>query len=342
MILRILFGRFPSDRGAEALVELRERLAEAARSIAGLESLLVGARPSSTPDDDDPAIEAAIATVWVDAERMLRATSLDEQERFLAGRLRLPFVVETTEYFEIVDRTFAALPPDTLSLLRILRVRARSSDESRLIATLRGQQQRFVDLGLIASHLGRRITPDGQVEAVGVGVWPDLETIRVATAGNPELPLFAEELADWEDTVTLDLYDGVEIVPKLPTAQGPPMFVLDADWRIVDVTPTAAALLGLPAADLVGLEATSLVDDGATTGNGGWIATLAADGAASGAGAWLVPEVGEVRIRFTARRDVPIPGRHTVVVARWHDPAPTVEDLDRAVAQAFPGRVSAS
>ncbi len=61
----------------------------------------------------------------------------DEQERFLAGRLRLPFVVDATEHFEIVDRTFAALPPETLSLLRILRVRAHSSDESRLIATLR-------------------------------------------------------------------------------------------------------------------------------------------------------------------------------------------------------------
>ena len=339
MILRIVLGRFPPDRRADALVELRARLAEAARPIAGLESLIIGARAASVPDDDGPAVEAAIVTVWVDVERMLRATAEREEEGFLAGRLRLPFAVETTDYFEIVDRTFAALPQDALSLLRILRVRARSSEESRLIATLRDQQQRFVDLGLIATHLGRRITPEGQVEAVGVRVWPDLEAIRVATGDRPELPLFADELAEWQDTLTLDQYDGVEILPRLPDALGPPMVVLDGDWRIVDVTPTAAALLGLPAADLVGRRAT-LVEEGATNG-ADWVTTLATEGMANGAGAWHVPEVGEVLIRFIARRDVPIPGRHAVVVARWQDPPPTVADLDRAIAEAFPGRDAA-
>ena len=334
MILRIVLGRFPPDRGADVLVELRERLAEAGRSIAGLESLIVGARQTSASTDAAPAIEAAIATIWVDAERMLRATSEQEQERFLAGRLRLPFLVATTDHFEIVDRTFAALPPETLSLLRILRVRAHSSDESRLIATLRGQQQRFVDLGLIASHLGRRITPEGQVEAVGVRVWPDRRSIEAATGGRMEAPLFADELAEWEDTLSLDLFDGVEIVPKLPSASGPPMFVLDGDWRIVDVTATAAAMLGLPAVDLVGQRATALVDDG----DADWTTTLLTEGVASGEAAWQVPAVGEVLIRYAARRDVPIPGRHAVVVARWHDRPPTSEDLDRAVAEAFPGR----
>ena len=338
MILRIVLGRFPPDRGADALVELRERLAEAARPIAGLESLIVGARPTSASTDGGPAIEAAIVTIWVDVERMLRATSDAEQERFLAGRLRLPFVVETTDYFEIVDRTFAALPPETLSLLRILRVRAHSSDESRLIATLRDQQPRFVDLGLIASHLGRRITPEGQVEAVGVRVWPDRDSMRAATGGHPETPLFADELAEWQDTLSLDLFDGVEIVPKLPSASGPSMLVLDGDWRIVDVTPTAAAMLGLPAADLVGQRATAaLVDAGRAAGED-WATTLLSDGVASGTAAWQVPEVGEVLIRYIARRDVPIAGRHAVMVARWHDPAPTTDDLDRAVAEAFPGR----
>jgi PAS domain-containing protein len=334
MILRIVLGRFPPDRGADVLLELREQLAEAARPIAGLESLMVGARQTSATADAGPAIEAAIVTIWVDAERMLRATSEQEQERFLAGRLRLPFVVVSTDYFEIVDRTFAALPSERLSLLRILRVRARSSDESRLIATLRGQQQRFVDLGLIASHLGRRITPEGQVEAVGVRVWPDRDSIQAATGGRPETPLFADELAEWADTLSLELFDGVEILPRLPSASGPPMFVLDGDWRIVDVTPTAAALLGLPAVDLVGQRAAALVDDG----HADWATTLLTEGAVSGEAAWQVPEVGEVLIRYAARRDVPIPGRHAVVVARWHDPGPTSDDFDRAVAEAFPGR----
>ncbi len=171
-------------------------------------------------------------------------------------------------------------------------------------------------------------------------MWPDRDSIRAATGGRPETPLFAEELAEWQDTLSLELFDGVEIVPKLPVASGPPMFVLDGDWRIVDVTPTAAALLGLPAADLVGQRAAALVDDGHVAG-ADWATTLLGDGVASGTAAWQVPDVGEVLIRYTARRDVPIAGRHAVVVARWHDPAPTVEDLDRALAEAFPGRDAA-
>jgi hypothetical protein len=40
-------------------------------------------------------------------------------------------------------------------------------------------------------------------------------------------------------------------------------------------------------------------------------------------------------IRWRLARDRPAPGRHTLLVRRWHEPEPTAEDLDRAIADAF-------
>lgn len=42
-----------------------------------------------------------------------------------------------------------------------------------------------------------------------------------------------------------------------------------------------------------------------------------------------------VILRCAARRDVPIPGRHAVLVRRRQDPMPTEDDFDAAIADAF-------
>ena len=333
MILRIVLGRFATARDADTLVGLRDRLAGASRPVWGLESLLLGVRP--VVPDGSPPVQAVIVTVWTDVERMTRATAADEAERFLAGTLGLPFDVDRTDHYEIVGRTFAALPPTEVSILRLLRIRARPSQEARLLEILRSHQERFVDIGVVASHLGRRLTEDGEVEAIGISVWPDLAAIRGVTGGSLDAPLFAEELVDWQDRTTLDLFAGVEIAPRLPAASGPPMFVLDEGLRIVDVTATAAALLGVPPADLVGRPAGALFG-AADASDVAW-PDLTPDGSTSGDAAWNVPDVGVVLIRYIARRDVPIPGRHTVVVARRQDPPPLLDDLDEAVRRAFPG-----
>jgi PAS domain-containing protein len=316
MILRIVLGRFATARDADALVGLRERLSSAARPVRGLESLFVGVRPAVP--SDGPPVQAVIGTVWTDVERMARATAHDEAERFLAGRLDLPFDLERTDHYEIVGRTFAALPPTGVSYVRILRIRARPSGEASLIEILRSHQARFVDIGVVASHLGRRLTEDGDVEAVGVSIWPDLESIRAATGGSLDAPLFEDELADWRDQRSLA------------------MFVLDEELRIVDVTSTAAALLGLPPTDLVGRPAGSLFATADDAPDADWADRLA-DGSTIGEAAWTVPDVGVVLIRYVAARDVPVIGRHTVVVARRQDPPPTLEDLTEAVRLAFPG-----
>lgn len=340
MILRIVFGRFPAGLDAKALVDLRGRLARAARDVPGLDSLIVGARrtPTDLPSADAEAlpVEAAIVSVWRDATLMTRATSVDEQDRFLGTRLRLPLELDDAVHYEIVGRTFAALPPETAAYLRLLTVRARPNEEARLIETLRDQQPKFVDLGLVASHLGRRVI-GRECEAVTVGVWPDRATIRRATGGRPERPLYEQDLADWSDRIHLETYDGIEIAPRLPAASGPPIYVIDEDLRIVDITAAAAAAIGWAAEDLVGKSVLDFSLADPDTRAEPWHALLQ-EGRVSGEGPWLVPDSGAVFIRFIAERDVPIAGRHTVLVHRWHEPVPTVEDLEAALRDAFPAR----
>jgi PAS domain-containing protein len=340
MILRIVFGRFPAGLDAKALVDLRGRLARAARDVPGLDSLIVGARrsPTDLPGTDAEAlpVEAAIVTVWRDATLMTRATSVQEQDRFLGTRLRLPLELDEAVHYEIVGRTFAALPPETAAYLRLLTVRARPNEEARLIETLRDQQPKFVDLGLVASHLGRRVI-GRECEAVTVGVWPDRATIRRATGGRPERPLYEQDLAGWSDRIHLETYDGIEIAPRLPASSGPPIYVIDEDLRIVDITAAAAAAIGWAAEDLVGKSVLDFSLGDSDTRVEPW-QTLIQVGQVSGEGPWLVPDSGAVFIRFIAERDVPIVGRHTVLVHRWHEPVPTVEDLAAALREAFPAR----
>lgn len=334
MILRIVFGRFPTDLDANALVDARGRLSRVALDVPGLESLIVGARRSSMPGAD--TVEAAIVSVWTDATLMARATDPGEQDRFLATRLQLPLQVDAAVHYEIVGRTFAALPPEKTVYLRVLTIRARPNEEARLVETLRNQQRRFVDLGLVASHIGRRVI-GRECEAVTVGVWPDLATIRRARDGLPERPLFEQDLTDWVDRIGLETYDGIEIAPRLPASSGPPIFLIDEQLRIVDITASAAATIGRRADDLVGRSVLDISLDDPETTVAAW-QTVLDRGHASGDTSYLVPDSGAVFLRFIAVRDVPIAGRHTVLVHRWHEPAPTVADLERAVEAAFPSR----
>ena len=156
MILRIVLGRLLIGDDAAALADMRDRITTAARTIRGLESLIIGARLVPEADRADRPIQAVFVSVWRDAEQMLASTGIDEEGRFMGGRLALPFEIERADHYEVLGRTFAALPPESLALLRVLRVRAREHDEARLVATLRGQQPRLVELGLVATHLGRR------------------------------------------------------------------------------------------------------------------------------------------------------------------------------------------
>jgi PAS domain-containing protein len=335
MILRIVLGRLPAGFDASALVELRGRLGRAARDVPGLESLIVGARRALAGNAESP-VEAAIVTVWRDVALMARATDIDEQARFLGLRLKLPLEVDEAVHYEIAGRTFAALPPDSAAYLRILTVRARPNEEARLVETLRNQQPRLVDLGLVASHLGRRVVGK-EFEAVTVGVWPDRATIRRATRGRAERPLFESDLADWIDRVHLETFDGIEIAPRLPVASGPPIYVIDEDLRIVDVTAAAAAAIGWPLEDLVGRSVLEISLADPEIREVPW-QTLIEEGRVIGEGPWLVPDSGAVFIRYIAERDVPIAGRHTVLVHRWHEPVPTIADLEAALVEAFPAR----
>jgi PAS domain-containing protein len=153
--------------------------------------------------------------------------------------------------------------------------------------------------------------------------------------------LYAQDLIDWSDRIHLDTYDGIEIAPRLPAASGPPIYVIDEDLRIVDITAAAAATIGWPSEDLVGKSVLdiSLAEEDVRAEP--W-EILLQRGRVSGEGPWLVPDAGAVFIRFIAERDVPIAGRHTVLVHRWHEPPPTEDDLALAVEEAFPARGQAA
>jgi len=335
MILRIVLGHLSRTQPA-ALTDLRDGLARGARDVPGLDSLILGMRRTEADDDASAPVDAAIVTVWRDAEPMVRAVGAgpEGEDRLLQARLRLPIEIDRADHFEIIGRTFAALPPDRSAYLRIVRVRARPNEEAHLMETLRRQQPRLVELGLVASHLGRRVL-GSEVEAVSVGVWPDRAAIRAATSGGPERPLYAHELEAWADRLTLDTYDGIEIAPKLPVASGPPIFILDDDLRIVDLTAAAAATLGWPTQDLVGQSLRDLSLTGPAEIDGRR-SRLLGEGLVSGEATWLVPDAGRVFVRFVARRDVPIPGRHAVLVRRVSEPQPDAADLDAALKAAFP------
>lgn len=348
VILRIVLGRFDAGEDADAVMELRDRLTSSARAVDGLESLILGVRgadvqadaPTTASADEAAAtrpIQAAIVTVWRDVEAMVRATSIDEEARFIGTRLELDFRVERTDHFEVVGRTFAALPPETAALVRILTVTAGPSDEAALVDTLRAQQPRLAEYGLVASHLGRRITTNGTVEAVHVSVWPDRAAILAATGGSAEVPFFAAELHPWHERLSLEMFDGIEIAPRLPAPMGVPLVILDDRSRIVDLTTAAAAMLGMSQGDLIGTMVQSLTGispgaegpalDWGELGRQGWLTSDIA---------WSLPGVGEILVRVVARRDAPVVGRHAVLVRRHSDPAPTRADLDAAVAEAFP------
>lgn len=340
MILRIVLGRFVVGQDADTLLDLRDRLTRSARAVSGLESLIVAARRPAAPEDPtgDEVVEAAIVTVWRDVESMVRATAANDAS-FLSRQLDLRFDVERTDHFEIVGRTFAALPPASTALLRILTVRALPQTEARLMGILRDQQPRLVEFGLVASHLGRRVVAGGDVEATLVSVWPDRATIRQATGGQPERPLFAVELDEWADGLTLEMFDGIEITPRLPVGSGPPILILDEDLRIVDITASAAAILGMPADDLVGLSVEAQASAVGRQASFDWRSIFDPAGQdVGGVAAWSVPAIGHVIVSFIARRDVPIPGRHAVVVRRHQDPALVPADLDQALEDAFVSR----
>lgn len=339
MILRIVHGRLPAGTDAAALVVLRDRLGTAARGVPGLESLIVGTCAGDGAGDGTgrASTAAVLITVWRDVEAMARATAVDEQDRFLGTRLDLPLEVDEAIHYELAGRAFGATPLAGTTHLRILTVRSGPHEEARLIELLRSRQRSLIDSGLIATHLGRRVV--GPVcEAVTVGVWPDAETI-VARGYPADGPLFVDDLAEWAGGIELTTYDGLEIAPRLPAPSGPSILVLDGDRLVVDITPTAAATIGWEAHDAVG---TSMMDISQTPRDrfdAKW-QLLQDRGWVDGESTWHVPTIGDVYVRFIVARDVPIPGRHTVLVHRWHEPAPTRDELDAAIREAFPDRVT--
>ncbi|MEP6639765.1 MAG: hypothetical protein ABJC39_10490 [Chloroflexota bacterium] len=339
----------PGDRSGPAAADgradfdgERERLARAAARINGLETLIVGWRETPRSLDANAGLDSqaslmttcVVILAWHDVGSMVTASP--REPTFLRERLGLRIEIEHAESYEVMSRTFGSLPMPR-AVLRILTIRARPSAEAALFERLRDIQSRLTMHGLIASHVARRVASGG-VEALVVSVWNDEATVERATGGRTDRPAFGEELEPWLEAVTVDTYHAIEIAPRLPMASGPPILVLDRSRRVVDLTSAAAATLGRTQDETVGQSIEDLATPGGAAGSERWSHLL--EGAVevdhAGESAWPLDAGGDVMIRWRLRRDVPVPGRHTILVRRVHEPEPTQEALDEALAEAFP------
>jgi len=326
-------GRAPAPTRKDSAADLRERFARAAVGFNGLETLIVGWQESARIGTGRQATPQVVVTVWREAESMVRAIGTNDGG-FLSG-LGLDIAVQQADSYEVVNRTFASLPTP-LSVLRIVTMRIRPSGEGAFFDRLRAIQQRLTEQGLIASHIARRVGSTG-TEALILGVWIDRAVIEAAS-GRLEAPTYLHELEPWILDVSIEAYTALEIAPRLPMASGPPILILDGSRRVVDLTPAAAAILGRTQEDALDelveeLAGIDTADDAAL-----WSSLLddRAAGDKVGAAGWLLPPEGRVMIRWRLRRDVPVPGRHTILVHRSFDPEPTRDDLDAALDEAFP------
>jgi PAS domain-containing protein len=312
----------------------RVRFARAAGRVNGLETLVLGWHASGTAgaSADSPSV---VMIAWRDVESMLTASGRDETA-LLRDRLGVSMEIGQAETFEVTSRTFASLPTST-SVMRILTFDVRPNVEGALFELLRELQARLTDRGLIASHVARRATLD-RTEALVVGVWRDHEAIDAATRSNPARPAFAEIIDPLVESVSIETFDSLEIAPRLPLASGPPILVLDGSKRIVDLTPAAAATLGRTQDEAVGLVLDDLTAPDSQEAPVDWAGLLADrnERQASGEAVWAVPSGGDVLLRWQFLRDVPVIGRHSMLVRRRQDPPPTAGELEAALAEAFP------
>ena len=319
----MIHGRFTCDAAADPPERIRERLGRGAARVNGLETLIVGWPPTG-PSSPGSGV---IVTTWRDPDTMLTALGRDEAS-FLRDRFGLALTVDRADTYEVASRTFASLPTST-SVLRILSLMTRPNQEAAAFEMLREIQQRLADAGLIASQVARRVT-GSDVEALIVGVWRDHAAIAEATGGDTARPAYPDELARWVTTQGIETYEAFEIAPRLPPGGGPSIIVVDDERRIVDLTAAAAATLGRTQDEALGLRLEEVAGNGDRVR---WAHVL--DSETGGEAAWSVPAGGHVMLRWVIRRDVPIVGRHTLLVRRRHEPVPTPVELDAALEAAF-------
>jgi PAS domain-containing protein len=307
----------------------RQRLSRAAGRVDGLETLIVGWE-AREPGASSIA-PLVVVTAWRDVESMLAATR--DEDAFLGDRLALSVAADRVESYEVMSRTFGALPTPT-SVLRVLTMTASARAEASLFERLRDVQRRLTDHGLIASHIGRRVTDEG-IEVLVVGVWVDRGAVEVATGGRLDRSAFSDEIDPWIETVTATTFDALEIAPRLPMASGPSILVLDDFRRVVDLTPAGAAAIGRTQDEAIG----SFVEDLAAPDNRlareQWSRWLQ-EAEAAGETAWAVPSGGHVMVRWRLRRNAPVHGRHALLIRRRNEPEPTTGEMDDALAEAFP------
>ena len=161
----------------------------------------------------------------------------------------------------MISRTFGSLPGADVGAADRDAARLATGAEAALFERLRDIQRWLTDHGLIASHVARRVVPSG-IEVLVSASGSTASAIELATRGRPDRPVFPDEIDPLIESSSVEMFDALEIAPRLPLSSGPPILVLDGSRRLVDLTPAAAAVLGRTQDEALGM----LVEDIAALG----------------------------------------------------------------------------
>jgi PAS domain-containing protein len=229
------------------------------------------------------------------------------------------------EVWRMVDQTATTLAPGDGTTLRLVRLAIRPEAEAEFMSNWTPVRARLVESGLLAvSQLGRRDGPEGP-SALVVNVWR-----HPAMGGAPE---------PWNGLLGAGVPRGFlradpaeETYPLRPTTilrlapGGPAILIADEVGRIVDATPAASSLLAADVWDVLDRRLQDLIVEPPVP---------VVPGRLQGIHRFRRPEGGTVLLRVRAAGNVPVPGRHALMLVPGSDPPPSGADLEASIAASY-------
>jgi PAS domain-containing protein len=228
------------------------------------------------------------------------------------------------ETWQLVDQTATSFEPAGGRVLRLLRLPLLPEADGAFVDFWSPLRTGFVETGdLAVSQLARRGGPEGPTLLL-VNVWRDSAALgRVS----PQQPYFGQRLPPGliRGPIRVDTFDLHPTSVLRLAPDGPAILITDDDGRVVDVTPSATALLGASAWDLLDQRLDDLVlVDGDVA-----VRSLA------GRYRFRRPEGGSILLQARSAAHVPAPGRNAVLLLPGSQPTPVDGDLERAIAAAY-------
>ena len=287
-------------------------------------SQLVGFARTARTSDRSHRAEVLAVSGWESAEALRRARDGPVGRYAMTGPLAPFLAPANNETWELVDQVANSFDPAAASVLRTLRVQLAPGAEPEFLRRAVPLRDEALAAGdIVLSQLGRRNGPDGPV-LLFVNTWRD-----EAALGRQAGPLL---LFAWNDLprelvrgkVEIDTFAVWPVRILRLTPDGPPVVVTDDGGRIVDVTPAACALLGLSSWDLLDRR---LADLGGRDHDAALLP--------SGRLVLPRPEGGSVVVQVRGAWNLPVPGRHALLLRPATEEMPSDSDVQAAIDRAF-------